>query len=110
MAGITVICRLKQTGMIYITLMCADVPTATVLSDTVYAWRGQTRQLTCVAQAMPPPTISWLRGGAAGFFVAENDIYKISNSREGDTTTSVLTVRLRTDVFVNLSNVVIFCW
>lgn len=94
--------------MTYTTLMCADVPTASVLSDTVYAWRGQTRQLTCVAQAMPPPTISWLRGGAAGFFVAENDIYKISSSREGDTTTSVLTVRLWTNVFVILFNIAVF--
>ena len=62
-----------------------------MMTDVVYAWAGQERQLLCTAQGMPPPTISWLR---AGSFITDNNIYTTANTKQGDTATSILTVHL----------------
>lgn len=77
-----------------VSCVCVDVPMASVANDVVWAWQGQSRQLTCVAQASPPPTISWLRGGATGAFIDDNEVYTISSWRDGNTLTSNLTVSI----------------
>lgn len=72
-------------------ISCTDRPRVTVGVTEVFAWSGQSVNVTCHGQGVPPPSINWLR---SGHFITDNYIYSIVNIRSPDSVTSTLKVRV----------------
>jgi hypothetical protein len=74
------------------------LPTVTVVGETeLIGWNGEVRNMTCVGQGLPLPTVNWLHRG--GQHIVDSDTFTIFTSKTDSTVNATLQVPLTVHVF-----------